>query len=161
MNITQTVFTWSEHNIIIIWKYFQLLLPPLCYITAIAKYNNLKSESSKIYSLWWSRLLRFTYSFTKHMMSSYFFMISHSQREQICWPDWEQLGIKKKTQRQTLRKLGSGESDAPDERCSWPLHLQVHLFIQHVWESGVKCRLSSHGPRRVAVGTQQLWYVVI
>jgi hypothetical protein len=26
-----------------------------------------------------------------------------------------------------------------------PLCLQAHLFIQHVWESRVKCRTSSHG----------------
>jgi hypothetical protein len=29
------------------------------------------------------------------------------------------------------------------------LHLQAHLFIQHVWESGVKCRLSSHGSSHI------------
>jgi hypothetical protein len=30
------------------------------------------------------------------------------------------------------------------------LHLKVHLFIQHVWESRVKCRLSSYGSIRVS-----------
>jgi hypothetical protein len=30
-----------------------------------------------------------------------------------------------------------------------PLLLQVHLFIQHVWESRVKCRSSSHGSSHV------------
>jgi hypothetical protein len=30
-----------------------------------------------------------------------------------------------------------------------PLHLQVHLFIQQVWENGVKCKSSSHGPSRI------------
>jgi hypothetical protein len=37
-----------------------------------------------------------------------------------------------------------------------PLHLQVHLFIQHVWESGVEYRSSSHGSSHVG----GMWYVV-
>jgi hypothetical protein len=30
-----------------------------------------------------------------------------------------------------------------------PLCLQAHLFIQHVWEGGLKCRSSSHGSSHV------------
>jgi hypothetical protein len=54
--------------------------------------------------------------------------------------DW---GLRKKTQRQTYRETWDGVGLTL--LMGDTLQLQVHLFKQHVWESGANCRSSSHG----------------
>jgi hypothetical protein len=71
---------------------------------------------------------------------------SHGQHEQVPWPDWEWLGIEKKDTKTDIEKSWGRVHpillmrDAGDILC-----FEAHLFIQHIWKSGVKCRLSSHG----------------
>jgi hypothetical protein len=60
--------------------------------------------------------------------------------------DW---GLRKKTQRQTYRKVGPVGPALLMRDAGHPLCLQVHLFIQQVWESEVKGRSSSYGFCRV------------
>jgi hypothetical protein len=63
-----------------------------------------------------------------------------------------QLGIEKKdtkTYRKAWDRVGPAllMRDAGDPFC-----IQAHLFIQQVWESGMKCRLRSHGSSRIGGG---------
>jgi hypothetical protein len=70
-------------------------------------------------------------------------MASVSRSLDLAGSHW---GLRKKTQRQTYRKAWDWVGPALLVRDAGdPLRLQVHLFIQQVWESGVNCRLSSHG----------------
>jgi hypothetical protein len=83
---------------------------------------------------------------SSHAIENYCWNISN-----ISWPVWvgplTWLGatgdLKKdtKTDREKLGRVGLIFL----MRDASLLCFQAHLFIQHVWESGVKCRLSSHG----------------
>jgi hypothetical protein len=86
-------------------------------------------------------------------------MASMSRSFDLTWSNW---GLIKKTQRQTHRKPWDWVGPALLMRyLGDPLHLQAHLFKQHMWESGVKARWVFMGPVVYAAGTAQLWYVVI
>jgi hypothetical protein len=74
-------------------------------------------------------------------------MASVSRSLDLAGSHW---GLRKKTQRQTYRKAWDWVGPALLMRDAGnPLRLQVHLFIQQVWESGVKGRLGSHRSSRV------------
>jgi hypothetical protein len=69
-------------------------------------------------------------------------MASVSRSLDLTGSDW---GLRKKHKDRHREKLGSGRSDTLLMRDAGnTLCLHEHLFIQQVWESGVKCRSSSH-----------------